>query len=394
MENQQGDANSAAPDSVDQTESVSQAAASKTAQPKTAQPNAASGNSEASVTEADSTATGQDSAVVGEISSVLSPERDRSKDILTREEIHKLVSIRLRGSRPESWEEDISRNTLDAEPFENVAPIAERDPADYPTKRLAVIEELLGDRKLEDFVARDTLPMPCPDDREGYSPGYDAAYWMSGLEDFLKVMKVVDRYKVDVKSVLDFGCASGRVIRHFSAQTDIPEIWGTDINARHIRWLFEHMPHTVKPVFNHCIPSIPIRDNTVDVITAFSVFTHIDTFETCWLAELRRIMHDDGLCYLTVHNENTWKVCGSEIDNPNNRLVQSMLKIDPDVINKLNEPLADTRTVYRFCENGPYRAQVFHSNNYLQQVWGRFFTIEEIIPCHHVRQTVVVLRKR
>ncbi len=130
------------------------------------------------------------------------------------------------------------------------------------------------------------------------------------------------------------------------------------------------------------------------MITAFSVFTHINTFETCWLAELRRIMHDDGLCYLTVHNEDTWEICREELDNPDNRLVQSILKIDPEVIHKIHQPLADTRTVYRFAQAGPYRAQVFHSNNYLEKVWGRFFKIEEILPAHHVRQTVVILRKK
>jgi hypothetical protein len=71
-----------------------------------------------------------------------------------------------------------------------------------------------------------------------------------------------------------------------------------------------------------------------------------------------------------------------------------MLKIDPTVREKLQQPMADTRTVYRFAQSGPYRAQVFHSNNYLQQVWGRFFKIEEILPGHHVRQTVLVLRKK
>jgi hypothetical protein len=36
---------------------------------------------------------------------------------------------------------------------------------------------------------------------------------------------------------------------------------------------------------------------------------------------------------------------------------------------------------------------VFHSNNYLRNVWGRFFEVVEILPRHHVRQTVMLLRK-
>jgi len=315
--------------------------------------------------------------------------------ILSEDEIHSIITTRLKGNRPEAWEEDISRNTLDTEPFDNLTPPSEMDPSAFQhPNRLRYIEPYLGEQTLSDLIARDHYPIPSANDREGYSPGVDGMYWLSGLEDHLKIMAAAKRHKVAPKSIFDFGCASGRVIRHFAAQSDIPEIWGSDINARHIRWLYEHMPPTVKPIFNHCIPTLPIRDNSIDLVTAFSVFTHIDTFETCWLAELSRIMSDDGMAYLTVHNENTWEVIRDEIDNPKNRLVQCMIKVDPSVKEQLQGPLPDTRTVYRHTQSGPYRAQVFHSNNYLKQVWGRFFSIEEILPCHHVRQTVLVLRKK
>lgn len=317
------------------------------------------------------------------------------EDCLSRDETNQLITQRLQGSRPVAWEEDISRNTLDIEPFENLDPPNQLPESEFSNPiRLQAIQPLLGNLNLQEAIQRDSFPIPSPADREGYTPGFDGAYWMSGLEDFLKIMDVANRYGVKPKSVFDFGSASGRVLRHFAVQTDIPEIWGSDINARHIRWLSEHLPHTVKPIFNHCIPTLPIRDNSVDIISAFSVFTHIDTFETCWLAELRRIMHDDGLAYLTVHNEDTWEVIRDQVDNQQNRLVQSMLTIDPTVREKLQHPMPDTRMVYRFAQSGPYRAQVFHSNNYLRQVWGRFFEIVEILPCHHVRQTVLVLRKK
>ena len=318
-----------------------------------------------------------------------------SKQNLSTEEINEWITLRLQGSRPVAWEEDISRNTLDTKPFENLDSPSELESSAFENpNRLSAIESLLGTTDISEYVARDTYPIPCAEDREGYSPGFDGVYWFSGFEDYLKIMAAVNKYSINPKAVLDFGCASGRLIRHYAAQTEIPEIWGSDINARHVRWLYENMPHTVKPIFNHCIPTLPIPDKSIDVISAFSVFTHIDTFETCWLAELRRIMSDDGLAYITVHNEDTWDLIRDEVDNEKNRLVQSMLRIDPTVREALQGPLPDTRTVYRFSQSGPYRAQVFHSNNYLQQVWGRFFEIEEILPGHHVRQTVLVLRKK
>ena len=297
--------------------------------------------------------------------------------------------------RPEAWEDDISRNTLDETPFTSLPSPASRSiKAFEETARMRVIKPLLDGRPISDFVSKDTWPIPTAEDREGYSAGFDEAYWLSGLEDYLKIMKIANQNGIVPKSMMDFGCATGRVVRHFAAHSDIPEIWGTDINQRHVRWLYEHLPMTVKPVFNHCIPTLPIPDCSVDIITAFSVFTHIDTFETHWLAELSRIMSDDGMCYLTVHNEATWKVLNDERDNEKNRLIQSIVKIDPNFKAQLAQPMPEGRKIYRFTQSGPYRAQVFHSNSYLRNVWGRFFDIEAIMPCHHVRQTVVVLRKK
>lgn len=313
---------------------------------------------------------------------------------ITREEMQQLLAEQKRPARPIAWEEDISRNTLDEQPFENLPSVISSSDSFSGNPIYQQLEKKIGAQQLLEMVRRDPFPIPSSDDREGYSAGYDLNYWLSGLEDFLKVQKFIQRFLIAPKSVLDFGCASGRVIRHFVAQTEIAEIWGSDINARHIRWLFEFLPERVKPVFNHALPMLPLRDNSVDVITAFSVFTHIDTFETCWLAELSRILRDDGLVYITVHDESTWELLRTQIDNSENRLMQSILKIDPSVATKIHAPLADTRTVYRFSQSGPYRAQVFHSRNYLRKVWGRFFRIEEILPAHHNRQTVVVLRRK
>ena len=322
-------------------------------------------------------------------------ERLRDNQGLDSDQVHRIISNRLRDSRPVAWEEDISRNTLDTQPFNNSPSVGTLDASEFtnPT-RLSIVEPLLDGRLLSDMIAKDTHPIPCADDREGYLPGHDGQYWMSGLEDYLKIEQVAKRYGVSARSVFDLGCASGRVVRHFAAQSDIPEIWGSDINRRHIRWLYEFMPHTIKQIFNHCIPTLPIRDNSVDIISAVSVFTHIDTFETSWLAELRRILSDDGIAYITVHNEDTWAAIRESIDDKTNRLVQSIIKIDPSFRETLMGDMPDTKSVYRFAQSGPYRAQVFHSNNFLKQVWGRFFTIEEILPLHHARQTVLILRNK
>ena len=80
---------------------------------------------------------------------------------------------------------------------------------------------------------------------------YNARYFMTGLADFLKIKQVAQQYQLDLNSYLDFGCASGRVLRHFCAQSEIPNLWGSDINGRHIRWLNDYMPPRLKLVHNN-----------------------------------------------------------------------------------------------------------------------------------------------
>ena len=314
-------------------------------------------------------------------------EENDTQQVLNRQQVDGLVSQRLQQFRPRNWEDDISFNSIDDLPFENLPPISEfSDQLEQLSREKIPLEEI------KSFASKDVAPLPCPADREGYSANHHARYWFTGLSDYFSILEVAERHSVDIQSYFDFGCASGRVLRHFVAQSEIQELWGSDINARHIRWLYEHLPMRVKPVANFAIPHLPFADHYFDVISAFSVFTHIDTFETCWLAELKRILKPGGLAYLTIHNEDTWAVLRSELDNPDNRLIKSMEMADPDAKSKLNSDMPEGRTVFRFTHRGPYRCQVFHSNSFIKNVWGRFFDVVEILPCHHVRQSVVVLK--
>ena len=314
-------------------------------------------------------------------------EKEDGQRILNKEQVDLLISRRLHQHRPESWEDDISRYNDDHEPFQNGPRAIELLGTQ---KRYGNTD--LSDDELMEFAKRDVAPLPDVQDREGYGVKRDLSYWISGLNDYLKVMELIERQQLEVERMLDFGCASGRVLRHFAAQTDIGEIWGSDINARHIRWLCENLPRNVKPIANHSIPQLPIADHYFDLITSFSVFTHIDTFELCWLAELKRILKPGGIAYITVHNEDTWRQLRSDSENKNNRLIQAMIEIDPESKQKLAEEMPNGKTVYRFTNHGPYRAHVFHSNSYIENVWGRFFNVEDILPCHHARQSVVLMR--
>ena len=67
------------------------------------------------------------------------------------------------------------------------------------------------------------------------------------------------------------------------------------------------MPMGLRVFLNGFAPPLPLPDAHFDVVTAFSVFTHIDELDSPWLLELRRILKPGGLLDATIHDETTWQ---------------------------------------------------------------------------------------
>lgn len=294
-------------------------------------------------------------------------------------------------SRPPIWEDDISLNHDSHEPFQNIAAPSAIPVADFRSRwcwRPRFDEEI----DFESVLTRDQYPMPSAADREGYNVGADVDYFLTGLQDYLELLGAATRYGVNIESYFDFGCASGRVLRHFACQSEVANIWGADINGRHIKWIDEHLPKTIKAIHTSALPYFPLADNSITLLSAFSVFTHIDTFESAWLAEIHRVLGPGGLCYLTIHNEDTWESLGNgQQEGLHARLASYVSDID----DRLAHGLPEGRSCFRYTDIGPYRALSFHSNSYIHSSWGRFFEILEIRSFSHGRhQAVVIGRKR
>lgn len=295
-------------------------------------------------------------------------------------------------TRPLRWEDDFSVNADDTKPFENGRPLSEWTPDEMGFLKTRPVAKELSDLPLLEMAKRDSFPIPSSNDREGYSKGHDGDYWLSGLRHYHLTMQAARKHDVEVNRLLEIGCASGRALRHFAIQSEIDEVWGTDINHRHIRWLNENMPSHVRPIALPALPKLPAEDNYFDLITAYSVFTHIDIFETAFLAEIRRILKPDGLAYLTAHTESTWEaVRKKHIEEP--EAENHFSRAIPDFSKCIKEPFPHGLTRFRRKETGPYRGLAFHSTDHIENVWGRFFDIKEIIPLGHSQQTVVIAKK-
>ncbi|HMP77887.1 MAG TPA: class I SAM-dependent methyltransferase [Pirellulaceae bacterium] len=295
--------------------------------------------------------------------------------------------------RPDAWEDDLSRYALDESPFENSLPVGQLDHRELVNTFEQVIHASLRDGiQVASLADHDPFPLPGSNDREGYVTDSDIGFWISGLHDFLRVRHALQQTEFVPTNLLELGCASGRVLRHFACQWPHIELWACDINYRHVRWVLEHLRRDIRCFHMPVLPHVPIGDNQIDLTCAFSVFTHLDTFETAWIAELYRITRPGGLLYLTFQTESTWENIRKSASSDRRRIL--IEQQPPEVASFLHRPLPPGRTVFRRTPHGPYRGLVFHHTDYLRDRWGRFFDIRCVLPHHHgIDQTVLLLEK-
>jgi SAM-dependent methyltransferase len=156
------------------------------------------------------------------------------------------------------------------------------------------------------------------------------------------------------KRVLDFGCGSGRVLRHFLAEAAQGEFWGCDIDGPSIDWLRANLSPPLHPFQNRLVPPLALEDAGLDLIWATSVFTHIDLW-SAWLLEMHRVLAPGGILIASWLGEGMWEAL-------------------------LGEPYREDEvgiTVLRHWDAGG--AWVLHSEWWLRDHWGRAFEVLEIM---------------
>jgi SAM-dependent methyltransferase len=199
-------------------------------------------------------------------------------------------------------------------------------------------------------------------------------------------MEWMEPHAIEHRSLLEIGCATGRFMRH--AHLGFDEVLGCDINRAHVDWVTRHLRPDIKIFQNTSIPLLPLPDASLDVVTAFSVFTHIECFDTAWLMELRRVLRPGGIAWLTIHGERTWRDIG-----PTWPLYAS-LTTHPDYPRyQAGGALPEERLVFRWDAGRSYSAQVFYTDSYVRRTWGRILTVRDIFPAIPFFQDVVVLQK-
>jgi SAM-dependent methyltransferase len=232
-------------------------------------------------------------------------------------------------------------------------------------------------------MKRDVYPIPSSSNREGYAGGRDLAYWLSGYAQFNMISNYAKANGVEGGRYFDFGGSTGRVFRHFAYQSRKWDVWSCDFKPGSIDYCLKYFPG-IRAFCNTSYPSLPIEDRYFNLISALSVFTHINENELNWLLELRRVLAIGGVACITVVNDDCWS-------NQDHVLAKSIREFRPDLLNV--ETIPSGKTAIAFRDDDPYYCNVVHSNDYIRNVWGRFFEICSVIPRYAGSQSMVVCRR-
>lgn len=222
-------------------------------------------------------------------------------------------------------------------------------------------------------VEGETLPLPPPKCRPGYAPNDDALYLSWGRSDHDHLLGIISRHYGlrDRVHILDWGCSSGRVLRHFyrEAKERGWKLHGVDIQAFLVEWMRCHFPPDINLLCGSTFPHLPFADASLDVIYGISVFTHTKYLWDTWLAEFRRVLKPGGLCMQTVQCETAWRFYHEHrhedwVKNGHPAWMLAKPEIDED---------------FFFYGDGSC-SQTFYREETIKQYWGRYMKVVEFLP--------------
>lgn len=237
------------------------------------------------------------------------------------------------------------------------------------------------------YVAGEELPLPSPEYRPGYAPDDDALYLKWGKSDHQQICDLVKKHHDGYEglTVLDFGCSSGRVLRHFLAEHRAHG-WkpiGIDIQAKLIEWTRRYFPKEITVLSGSAHPHLPFPDNSIDVIYGISVFTHTKYLWDTWLMEFKRVLKPGGLCMQSVQCEAAWEFYHT---HRNDQWVA-----DGHPASMLREPRMTRDFLYY---GDPSVSQVFYRKDVILEFWGRYLQVVDFLPPPQFSyQNWIVLKK-
>jgi SAM-dependent methyltransferase len=148
-------------------------------------------------------------------------------------------------------------------------------------------------------VAEFAPPLPPEELRALVGSGSSAHdFLIAGASSFLSVCAIANLN--ESRSLLDFGCGCGRLLRFFPFFSGRLDLVGVDVEPRHIQWDSRHLTFASFSL-NDRLPPLPFPANRFDTIVCLSVFSHLpEATHRAWMGEFARLLAPRGRIIVTV----------------------------------------------------------------------------------------------
>lgn len=243
--------------------------------------------------------------------------------------------------------------------------------------------KLVWSRSTADAHGNGSLPIPPAELRMSYNTDSGEGFLASGkyAADWLHRLAGVHSINLLGRS-LEWGCATGRVLRHFEAEAKVGEFWGTDQAGPHIAWCKDHLCPPFRFVTCTAYPHLPFADNTFDFVYGISIFTHLVHLIDAWLMEFRRILAPGGHAIFTIMDEHT---IGYFREVPEDR---------PDWLSADDVAAGLSGDIMLFGGNDWGHSFTLFRTDWVKREWGQYLDVISIEPRAEAYQSAVVLAKR
>jgi SAM-dependent methyltransferase len=240
------------------------------------------------------------------------------------------------------------------------------------------------------YFTVDALPLPEPQRRERvHGSRHEGTFRLEGFSAYRKLEKAlgrVGRTFDDCPRILDWGCGCGRVARYFAGNRK-SSFYGVDIDSDNIEWCRRNLPFgAFSTVPLHPEPGVPAEK--FSLIVSISVFTHLrEDAMLEWIEWLHRMLDPDGgLAMVSVLSDFFWA------RNPNMPQEAYDEWRDRGILDRMSN--ADLDSVLAPQDRSYYRS-TFHTHEYLDAKWSRYFDILEVLPGYIGNlQDLVIMRPK
>lgn len=192
----------------------------------------------------------------------------------------------------------------------------------------------------------------------------------SGYTDLVSVMNIAEVYGYSGGKVLDWGVGCGRMIRHLPDYIRLSSVCA-DVDPVNVKWMQDNT--SISPCLLNPHGSFPDRwYGSIELLYSHSVMTHIVVEDQIhWLREINRVLCTDGLAIISVHG--LYAVAK----------LAEWAKIPEDMGQWLEEgfktsSLNNTDIIDVVPEL--YYQDTAHTPKFIQEVWGRYIDVVDIIP--------------